>query len=130
MYHLLRGITRWYYVCRVSIVGGRFLSFAPCNPIPIKQLDTADAHFRLYANGGQEAFNRFKEDNGVKTCPRCGMAITKDEGCNHVECSCKVHICWQCMKVFDGPDGMRDCYRHMAEEHGSYGEEEVEADED
>ena len=35
-----------------------------------------------------------------KPCPSCGMAISKTEGCNHMQCRfCSCHFCWSCLKV-------------------------------
>jgi len=51
-------------------------------------------------------------------CPKCGVGIEKNEGCNHVECkSCKAHICWNCKKHFSDSGA---CYQHLSEKHGGY----------
>ena len=35
-----------------------------------------------------------------KPCPQCGMAISKTEGCNHMQCRfCASHFCWTCLAV-------------------------------
>ena len=35
-----------------------------------------------------------------KSCPSCGAAISKTEGCNHMKCGfCSSHFCWQCGQV-------------------------------
>jgi hypothetical protein len=35
----------------------------------------------------------------TKTCPKCSIAIEKNEGCNHIVCSsCKHSWCWVCAK--------------------------------
>jgi len=48
---------------------------------------------------------------GIKKCPRCETGITKNGGCNHMECtSCKSHICWKCLKLFSTS---KPCYDHL-----------------
>lgn len=52
-------------------------------------------------------------DHDTRSCPgECGYTIFKDGGCEHVECKCGVHICWNCMQTFDTSD---DCYEHIWE---------------
>ncbi|MQL70537.1 hypothetical protein Taro_002839 [Colocasia esculenta] len=46
----------------------------------------------------------------VKDCPACGHTIEKTEGCNHIECRCGKHICWECLEQFESSD---DCYAHL-----------------
>ena len=58
-----------------------------------------------------KAFSAFKEANGIKDCPRCGMPIEKSEGCNHVTCQqCDSHLCWVCMESFPNAT---DIYEHL-----------------
>jgi len=37
----------------------------------------------------------------AKECKRCGMWITKNGGCNHMECLCGYEFCWYCLKAWD-----------------------------
>ena len=48
----------------------------------------------------------------VKPCPRCGIDVEKNGGCNHMSCpKCKDHWCWSCGKGgFDG----HSIYDHMS----------------
>ena len=32
----------------------------------------------------------------TQRCPTCGVATTKDAGCNHISCPCKTNWCWIC----------------------------------
>ena len=53
---------------------------------------------------------------GIKKCPKCGIGIQKNEGCQHMECqNCHAHICWKCLKYFRKSD---ECYNHLAKECG------------
>lgn len=73
-----------------------------------------------------ERYREFKEDpdsslkdwrkgkEHVKNCPLCGYTIEKGEGCNHVVCRCRTHICWVCLEVFRTDD---DCYGHLRSVH-------------
>ncbi|KAJ3563421.1 hypothetical protein NPX13_g8204 [Xylaria arbuscula] len=65
------------------------------------------------------AFEAYKRENNVKDCPRCGTAITKKGGCNHMTCcGCYAHICWRCMKAFQEED---ECYEHLHQAHNTIG---------
>ncbi|KAM7259069.1 hypothetical protein ACFE04_014810 [Oxalis oulophora] len=55
-----------------------------------------------------------KHQDNVKTCPVCGHTIEKIDGCNHIECRCRKHICWVCLEVFLTSD---DCYSHLRSVH-------------
>jgi prepilin-type processing-associated H-X9-DG protein len=69
------------------------------------------------ASEGDEELAKWKKDNDVRDCPKCGVPIEKAFGCNHMECiSCRIHICWFCMKTF-GSGGKT--YEHMERAHGS-----------
>jgi hypothetical protein len=66
---------------------------------------------------GDEELTKWKKDNDVRDCPKCGVPIEKAFGCNHMECiSCRIHICWFCMKTF-GSGG--ETYKHMERTHGN-----------
>ncbi|KAI3847996.1 hypothetical protein MKX03_001108 [Papaver bracteatum] len=85
-------------------------------------------HLEYHASTTCEAYKKYKEDpdysldewrkgkENVKTCPKCGYTIEKEEGCNHIECRCRVHICWECLESFDCSD---DCYNHLRDVHKS-----------
>eukprot|EP00250_Pteridium_aquilinum_P009880 c18998_g1_i1 orf=104-5260(-) len=53
----------------------------------------------------------------VKCCPSCGSTIEKVDGCNHVLCNCKTHLCWMCLSPFQSSE---DCYSHLQNMHGGY----------
>lgn len=67
------------------------------------------------AHGGEEcpvdrAENAFKSicgQAGWKTCPACGAVIERSGGCNHITCRCKGEFCYDCVKVWNGPN--HDC---------------------
>ncbi|KAI3908229.1 hypothetical protein MKW98_029530 [Papaver atlanticum] len=85
-------------------------------------------HLEYHAFSTCEAYRAFKEDpdyslhewrkgkENVKTCPKCGYTIEKEEGCNHIECRCRGHICWECLESFNSSD---DCYNHLRDVHKS-----------
>ncbi|EOA90736.1 uncharacterized protein SETTUDRAFT_101268 [Exserohilum turcica Et28A] len=67
---------------------------------------------------GDAELARWKKENDVRDCPRCGVPIEKSYGCNHMECSaCRIHICWFCMETFGTG---RETYAHMGQAHGSF----------
>ena len=86
--------------------------------------DLTCEEYRSKCDGGFEAFQEWKEKEGVKDCPKCGIAIEKIEGCNHVQCTtCKTHLCYYCLAAFKDPD---ECYAHMETEGHTdeYGDED------
>lgn len=77
------------------------------------------AEHRDNLEGGNAAFRRWREENGVKPCPVCKVNLEKNGGCNHMHCTnCRTHICWVCMKTFSDTDSGGGIYPHMARAHG------------
>ena len=77
------------------------------------------AEYKDLNSGGYEAFRKYKEEMGIKDCPKCTTSMEKTEGCNHMTCrGCGAHVCWVCLKTFSesGP-----CYAHMTAQHGGIG---------
>lgn len=69
--------------------------------------------------GGYDAFRKYKNEKGIKDCPKCTTPMEKTEGCNHMTCGgCGTHICWVCLKTFVES---RLCYAHMHAAHGGIG---------
>ncbi|KIX96056.1 uncharacterized protein Z520_08311 [Fonsecaea multimorphosa CBS 102226] len=70
-------------------------------------------------NTASREYERYKKQNNVKDCPKCGAAIFKDGGCDHMICGgCGIHICWVCLETFTGEP---ECYSHLLRVHGTYG---------
>jgi E3 ubiquitin-protein ligase RNF14 len=47
----------------------------------------------------QELLSLAQIDKTAKRCPRCGMAIEKEFGCNKMHCAaCSTYFCWRCGK--------------------------------
>ncbi|TFK51776.1 hypothetical protein OE88DRAFT_1628695 [Heliocybe sulcata] len=80
------------------------------------------AEHRDNSSGGQDAFRKWREEHDVRPCPKCGVHMEKNGGCNHMTCiSCKAHICWVCMQTFPDEDTSTGVYKHMRDKHGGYG---------
>ena len=68
-------------------------------------------------------WSKFKKENRLQKCPRCGIEIYKDSGCNHMTCSkCGYQFCWICgMKYssfhYDNP--LLPCFRMQYTEQQS-----------
>jgi RNA recognition motif-containing protein len=70
-----------------------------------------------HRDDGIQALQQWKDEHGIKSCPKCSTPIEKNGGCNHMECfMCHSHICWVCMKLFPPGDVI---YVHMMKTHGS-----------
>lgn len=50
-----------------------------------------------------------------KECPNCGFFTEKSGGCNHMECVCGAHWCFECGSGFESS---KETYDHMWEVHG------------
>lgn len=50
----------------------------------------------------------------TKECPGCSVEIQKTSGCNHIQCTCGTHFCWQCGETSG------DVYDHMSKQHGGF----------
>merc|ERR1711959_714195 len=51
-------------------------------------------------------------DSNAKRCPKCGMGIEKNDGCDHMTCQrmaggCGAEFCWRCEADYNGPNGIR-----------------------
>ncbi|KZT27877.1 hypothetical protein NEOLEDRAFT_1059755 [Neolentinus lepideus HHB14362 ss-1] len=80
------------------------------------------AEHRDNASGNLDAFRKWREEHDVRPCPKCGVHMEKNGGCNHMACiGCKTHICWVCMKTFPDEDTATGVYKHMREKHGGIG---------
>lgn len=76
------------------------------------------AERRAESDPNERAYRKWKEQNDIRPCPRCGVDIQKANGCNHMKCvACWTHICWECMGVFKA----NDIYEHMRIVHGGIG---------
>ena len=73
------------------------------------------------ATCGEEEYQAWKSQAGVKTCPKCFVDIEKVSGCNHITCKCSAHICWHCMKDFD----VDKIYEHLSNDCGGVHDEPV-----
>lgn len=63
----------------------------------------------------EEELRKFKAENGIKDCPRCGSPYDKIEGCDHIKChGCGAHFCHVCSVVFRTEHLV---YNHMNEAH-------------
>ncbi|CAF9943177.1 MAG: hypothetical protein ALECFALPRED_010763 [Alectoria fallacina] len=55
-----------------------------------------------YQRAGTDEFASWKIWKDVRSCPRCGVPIEKDQGCRNMECTiCEADFCWTCMEVVD-----------------------------
>jgi len=46
-------------------------------------------------------YSRWAINKSVQKCPKCRIAIEKDEGCNHMTCQyCKHQFCWICRGTY------------------------------
>lgn len=63
---------------------------------------------------------RVKKEQGIKNCPKCTTMIEKVNGCEHIECPvCSSHLCWLCLKLFEGDSATEDTYLHLQTVHGA-----------
>merc|ERR1711998_17444 len=51
-------------------------------------------------------------EGNAKRCPRCGVGIEKNEGCDHMTCKrsaggCGAEFCWRCGADYNGVNGIR-----------------------
>ena len=50
-------------------------------------------------------FELWKKGEGGKHCPKCGIVIIKNGGCNHMTCQkCKHEFCWHDFQNFRRPN--------------------------
>ncbi|KXZ53617.1 hypothetical protein GPECTOR_6g534 [Gonium pectorale] len=84
-----------------------------CGQVPWHSGQTC-AEYKAGRQGDKE-FEAWKRTN-TKSCPKCGVAIEKNHGCNHMTCAnCRTHFCWKCGKAFGDST---NTYQHLMREHG------------
>lgn len=44
-----------------------------------------------------------------KPCPKCSLAVTKNDGCNHMTCRCGHQFCWICRREWNDCGGTYKC---------------------
>ena len=69
------------------------------------------------SNQERSGLQQWMNKNDAKKCPNCSVVLERSAGCAHVECKCGVHICWSCLKTFDGEGAT---YEHLRLVHGGY----------
>lgn len=72
--------------------------------------------YRMFKDDPDQSLKQWRRgrEQEVKMCPVCGYTIEKIDGCNHIECKCGRHICWQCLEFFSTAD---NCYDHLRSVH-------------
>ncbi|KAK8839092.1 hypothetical protein M9Y10_032563 [Tritrichomonas musculus] len=59
-----------------------------------------------------------KLDKSIKRCPKCGVPVVKNGGCNHMQCKCGAHWCFKCGA---GPfEEGSQVYAHMSSAHQNW----------
>jgi hypothetical protein len=53
---------------------------------------------------------------GYKRCPRCGFGTRRMWGCNHMQCVCGAHWCWNCQRNFSVCDNLGGCEEEEEED--------------
>ena len=49
-----------------------------------------------------KSFEKWRDSDKVKRCPKCKFFIEKNEGCNHITClNCKYEFCWFCLSEYN-----------------------------
>lgn len=79
-------------LCNTELLRGYLVDLLGINP-PIDENDNVPAVL-------DDLTSDWLAEEGAKQCPECGIWITKDGGCNHMDCvACGQEFCWYCLET-------------------------------
>jgi hypothetical protein len=80
--------------------------------------DLTCSEFKDLSPEATQSFKKWMKENKAQACPKCGTAIQKSYGCNHMQCfNCSIYFCWVCLHMSNSGT---DCYAHIQREHTNY----------
>ncbi len=68
-----------------------------CGALPYHDKELCKVNF-------EELEIKFDNPENYRKCPGCGIWVEKQEGCDHMQCYCGVHFCYNCRGVLSADD--------------------------